>query len=71
MYSSASSVGGRFSALTLLVVCCESEKDAKNFLELLHIRLEKFGLQVSEDKTKVIKFGRQGWKQAQRSKGKV
>ena len=53
------------------VVCCESEKDAKNFLELLHIRLEKFGLQVSEDKTKVIKFGRQVWKQAQRSKGKV
>jgi len=53
------------------VVCCESEKDAKNFLELLHTRLEKFGLQVSEDKTKVIKFGRQVWKQAQRSKGKV
>jgi RNA-directed DNA polymerase len=53
------------------VVCCESEKEAKNFLELLHIRLEKFGLQVSEDKTKVIKFGRQVWKQAQRSKGKV
>ena len=53
------------------VVCCESEKDAKNFLELLNTRLEKFGLQVSEDKTKVIKFGRQVWKQAQRSKGKV
>ena len=53
------------------VVCCESEKDAKNFLELLHTRLEKFGLQVSEDKTKVIKFGRQVWKQAHRSKGKV
>ena len=53
------------------VVCCESEKDAKNFLELLHIRLEKFGLQVSEDKTKVLKFGRQVWKQVQRSKEKV
>jgi len=53
------------------VVCCESEKDAKNFLELLHTRLEKFGLQVSEDKTKVLKFGRQVWKQAQRSKEKV
>lgn len=53
------------------VVCCESEKDAKNFLELLHTRLEKFGLQVAEDKTKVLKFGRQVWKQAQRSKEKV
>jgi group II intron reverse transcriptase/maturase len=53
------------------VVCCESEKDAKNFLELLHTRLEKFGLQVSENKTKVLKFGRQVWKQAQRSKEKV
>ena len=53
------------------VVCCESEKDAKNFLELLHLRLNKFGLQVSEEKTKVFKFGRQVWKQAQRSKEKV
>ena len=53
------------------VVCCESEKDARNFLELLHTRLEKFGLQVAEDKTKVLKFGRQIWKQSQRSKEKV
>ncbi len=53
------------------VVCCESEKDAKNFLELLHTRLEKFGLQASEEKTKVLKFGRQVWKQAQRRKEKV
>ena len=53
------------------VVCCESEKDAKSFLELLHARLEKFGLRVSENKTKVLKFGRQVWKQAQRSKEKV
>jgi group II intron reverse transcriptase/maturase len=53
------------------VVCCECEKDAKNFLELLHIRLAKFGLQVSEDKSKVLKFGRQVWNQAQRSKEKV
>ncbi|MDR0774861.1 MAG: group II intron reverse transcriptase/maturase, partial [Rickettsia sp.] len=44
------------------VVCCESEKDAKNFLELLQARLGKFGLQVSGDKTKILKFGRQVWK---------
>lgn len=53
------------------VVCCESEKDARNFLEILHTRLEKFGLQVAEDKTKVLKFGRRVWKQSQRSKEKV
>jgi len=53
------------------VVCCESEKDAKNFLKLLHVRLEKFGLEVSEEKTKVLKFGRQVWKQARRGKEKV
>lgn len=53
------------------VVCCESEKDAKSFLAILQTRLEKFGLEVSEDKTKVLKFGRQVWKQAQRQKGKV
>lgn len=53
------------------VVCCESEKDARNFLELLHTRLKKFGLQVAEDKTKVLKFGRKVWKQSQRSKEKV
>ena len=52
------------------VVCCESEKDARNFLELLRLRLRKFGLQVSEDKTKVLKFGRKVWQQAQRRKEK-
>jgi hypothetical protein len=53
------------------VVCCESEKDARNFLELLHIRLGQFCLEASEEKTKVLKFGRQVWKQSQRSKEKV
>lgn len=53
------------------VVCCESEKDARSFLELLILRLRKFGLQVSEDKTKVLKFGRKVWQQAQRRKEKV
>ena len=53
------------------VVCCESEKDAKDFMELLDARLGQFGLEVSEEKTKVLKFGRQVWKQSQRSKEKV
>ena len=53
------------------VVCCEREKDAKNFLDLLHTRLGQFGLEVSEEKTKILKFGRQVWKQSLRSKEKV
>lgn len=53
------------------VVCCESEKDAKSFLDILKARLGKFGLEISEDKTKVLKFGRQVWKHAQKQKGKV
>ena len=53
------------------VVCCESEKDAKEFLSKLQTRLGKFGLEISKDKTKVLKFGRQVWKQAQKQKGKV
>jgi len=53
------------------VVCCESEKDARGFLDALKTRLGKFGLEISEDKTKVLKFGRQVWKHAQKQKGKV
>ena len=53
------------------VVCCESEKDAKEFLSKLQTRLGKFGLEISKDKTKVLKFGRQVWKRAQKQKGKV
>lgn len=53
------------------VVCCESEEDAKKFLELLKQRLSKFGLEVSESKTKVVKFGRKEWHQAKREKRKT
>jgi len=43
------------------VVCCESEFDAKEFLKSLEERLGKFGLAVSPEKTKIIKFGRNTW----------
>jgi RNA-directed DNA polymerase len=43
------------------VVCCESEQDAKGFMEQLEERFSKFGLTLSPDKTKVIKFGRKVW----------
>jgi RNA-directed DNA polymerase len=46
------------------VVCCESEVDAKGFLESLMQRLMKFGLEVSADKTKIVKFGKREWQLA-------
>ena len=48
------------------VVCCESENDAKEFLDQLKGRFEKFGLQVAEDKTQILKFGRAEWYRAVR-----
>jgi len=40
-------------------VCCfQYEDDARSFYEALRERLEKFGLELSEDKSQVIKFGR-------------
>lgn len=53
------------------VVCCESEHDAKHFLETLIQRLSKFGLEVAEDKTKILKFGRRVWQLAQKRHEKI
>ena len=40
-------------------VCCfQYEDDARNFYEALKERLSKFGLELSEDKSQIIKFGR-------------
>ncbi|SRR6266550_3638651 len=50
------------------VVCCESKVEAEEFLELLKQRLSKFGLEVSENKTRVVKFGKKEWQQAIREK---
>ncbi|NSM56734.1 group II intron reverse transcriptase/maturase [Wolbachia endosymbiont of Atemnus politus] len=54
-----------------LVVCCEGEEDAKEFLESLKQRLAKFGLEVSENKTRIVKFGKKEWYQAKREKKKT
>ena len=53
------------------VVCCESKKDAEEFLSLLQERLKKFGLSISEEKTRTVKFGRQPWQQASKRKEKL
>lgn len=53
------------------VVCCETESDAKNFLEGMRKRFATFGLRVAEDKTKILAFGRNVWYQRQKRKEKV
>ena len=40
------------------VVCFEYEKEAHKFYEELKERLNKFNLELAEDKTKIIKFGK-------------
>ena len=40
------------------VYCFEREEDARRFYEALRKRLDKFNLALSEEKSKIIKFGR-------------
>jgi len=46
------------------VFCFQYEKDAKAFYAKLKERLAKFGLELSEEKSKIIKFGRFAGKEA-------
>ena len=46
------------------VVTCQSGRDAKEFEAKLRKRLSKFGLKVSEKKSRVIEFGRYAWEKA-------
>jgi len=41
-----------------VVFCFENEGDARGFYEALKERLKKFNLELSEEKSKIIKFGR-------------
>jgi len=53
------------------VVCFQSEKEAYAFGEMLKERLAKFGLRISEKKSRIIAFGRYVWQKAQREGKKV
>jgi RNA-directed DNA polymerase len=53
------------------IVACESESDAKRFLPELELRLAKFNLKISKDKTRSLKFGRRAWRQSQRTGKKM
>ncbi|MCP4651986.1 MAG: group II intron reverse transcriptase/maturase [Candidatus Omnitrophica bacterium] len=48
-----------------VVECFESEEEAERFVKSLTKRVEKFGLKLSKEKTKIVKFGRQAWKNRQ------
>ena len=47
-----------------IVFCFQYERDAREFYEALKARLAKFGLELSEEKSKIIKFGRFASKEA-------
>jgi RNA-directed DNA polymerase len=51
------------------IVCCESKKDAENFITELGQRLPKFNLKISQEKTSVVKFGRWPWNSYNKGKG--
>jgi group II intron reverse transcriptase/maturase len=44
------------------IVGFESRKDAEKFMHDLRGRLSKFGLEVAEDKTRLVEIGRHKWK---------
>lgn len=46
------------------VVCFQSGKEAQEFSEALRQRLGRYGLKVSEGKSKIIEFGRYAWRRA-------
>jgi len=53
------------------VVCCESKQDAEDFLNLLKQRFAEFSLELSKDKTQMIRFGRSAWKLSKKNNTKV
>ncbi len=48
------------------VVCFQYEEEAKGFTKELKERLNKYGLEISEEKSKVIEFGRYARQKAQK-----
>ena len=53
------------------VACFQSGSEAKRYGEMLRERLRKFGLRVSERKSRIIAFGRYVWQRAEREGKRV
>jgi len=52
------------------IICVQKKAEAEYILSALHERLDKFGLSLSEEKTRLIEFGRYAKKNAIRRGGK-
>lgn len=52
------------------VVACERMKDAERFLNEVRSRLARFGLSLSENKTRIIEFGREIWRKKKAAREK-
>ena len=52
------------------MVCFSNHEEAQRYLQELQIRLSKFGLEISPEKTRIIKFGRKTWKESQQTQKK-
>lgn len=53
------------------VVCFQAEREAKKFNEELTKRVSKFGLKISEDKSKIVEFGRYAQMREESGKEKI
>lgn len=53
------------------IVSFQSGDEAKRFGEVLKQRLNKFGLKIAENKSRIIEFGRYVWQKAQREGKKM
>jgi group II intron reverse transcriptase/maturase len=52
------------------VICVQTKEDAEKILEMLKERLGKFGLELAEDKTRIVEFGRYAEKNSNKMGGK-
>jgi RNA-directed DNA polymerase len=52
------------------IVCCEHREDAEAFGAKLKERLTKFGLRISEAKSRTIEFGRAAWQKVKAQRGR-
>ena len=61
----------KFPCATRLVCCFQHKEDAEKFYNVLIKRLEKYNLEIAEEKTKIIAFGKNAESQRQQEgKGK-
>lgn len=53
------------------VVACQNEYESRRFLKELEERFSRFGLSISKEKTRIIRFGRNDWEKSKYTGKKV